>query len=803
MRRLLFAFLACLVVQICMADESGYRLPPQEVVDIIDAPPEPAVSISPDGQWLLLVERDAMPGIEDLARRKLQIGGIRIDPAANGQFRVDYARGISVRRRDGDQPVRVPLGEGAKLATINWSHTSQAFVYTVVTARGTELWAVDITQPDKPRRLTDRLSTVLGGADWMPDGKSVICRLTPESRGAEPPAPTKPLGPNIQESSGNTSPTRTYQDLLASPYDEALFAYHTTTQLATITLDGTLQTIGEQAMIDSAEPSPDGLHLLMTLIKRPFSYTLPYTSFAKEVVVWSIQGKPEYRVVNLPVEENIPIEGVRTGPRSIQWTSSDPATLVWYEALDGGDPRKKVEHRDRLMSFAAPFASEPRELHKIEHRAVGVSYFKNPALFAVTEYDRDRRWVRTLLHNLAQPTVAPKVLTDRSIRDAYGDPGDIVPQRNEHGHSVARQDGPWVYLSGAGASPQGYLPFLDRQNLETLQTERLWRCEVGQLESVAAIASSSADAKPQIITRRESSTTPQNYLLRDLQADSTKPLTDFRDPVPQIRGIRKELITYKRPDGVPLSATLYLPADYKPGTRLPLFIWAYPVEFSDASTAGQVTTSPNQFTRIRGASHLTLVTQGYAVMDNATMPVVGEPETMNDTFVAQIVAAAQAAIDKADELGVADRNRVAVGGHSYGGFMTANLLAHCDLFRAGVARSGAYNRTLTPFGFQAERRPFWQAQSIYMNLSPFTHANKIKEPILLIHGENDNNAGTFPLQSQRMFQAIKGNGGTVRLVMLPHESHGYSARESVLHVQAETIEWLNRHVRDAKPSGGE
>ncbi|MBL8828969.1 MAG: S9 family peptidase [Planctomycetaceae bacterium] len=803
MQRFILAFLACSMVHNCMADDSGYQLPPQEVVDIIDAPPEPAVSISPDGEWLLLVERDAMPSIEDLARRKLQIGGIRIDPAANGQFRVDYARGISVRRRDGDQPVRVPLGEGAKLASISWAHTSRAFLYTLVTPRGTELWSVDIDRPGEPRRLTERLSTVLGGADWMPDGKHVICRLTPESRGAEPPAPPKPLGPNIQESSGNVSPTRTFQDLLTSPHDEALFAYHITTQLAILGLDGSTRLIGAPAMIDSAEPSPDGLHLLMTIIKRPFSYTLPYHSFAKEIVVWDLNGKPEYKIVDLPVEENIPIEGVRTGPRSIQWTSSDPATLVWYEALDGGDPRQKVPHRDRLMAFAAPFSAEPRELHKIEHRAVGVSYFHDRALLAVTEYDRDRRWIRTLLHNHAQPQAAPKVLTDRSIRDAYGDPGDLVPQRNAHGHSVARQDGPWVYLSGAGASPQGYLPFLDRQNLDTLATERLWRCEVGQLESVAALAKSSADAKPTIITRRESSTTPQNYLLRDLQQATIKPLTDFRDPVPQIRGIRKELITYKRADGVPLSATLYLPADYKPGTRLPLFIWAYPVEFSDASTAGQVTTSPNQFTRIRGASHLTLVTQGYAVMDNATMPVVGEPETMNDTFVEQIVSAAQAAIDKAVEMGVADRNRVAIGGHSYGGFMTANLLAHCDLFRAGVARSGAYNRTLTPFGFQAERRPFWQAQSIYMNLSPFTHADKIKEPILLIHGENDNNAGTFPLQSQRMFQAIKGNGGTVRLVMLPHESHGYSARESVLHVQAETIAWLNRYVRDAKPASGE
>jgi dipeptidyl aminopeptidase/acylaminoacyl peptidase len=786
-----------------LAADSGYRLPPQDVVDIIAAPPEPSVSFSPDGKWLLLIERDAMPGIQDLARRKLQLAGIRIDPAANSPFRVDFGRALTLRRRDDETLIKLPLPKDARLASVSWSHNSRAFVYTLATDRGSELWGATVERTATPRRLTDRLSTVLGGVDWLSDGKQLICRLTPEKRGSEPAAPLKPLGPSMQESSGNFSPARTFQDLLATPYDEALFEHHATTQLAVIDLEGKLHTIGQPAMIDSAEPSPDGRHLLVTAIKRPFSYTLPYSAFPKEIVVWSLNGGREHLVADVPMEENIPIEGVRTGPRSVTWTSSDAATLAWFEALDGGDPRAKAAHRDRLMTIAAPFSDPPRELTKIEHRATSVSFFQNPALAAVTEFDRDRRWVRTLLHDWREADKAPKVLADRSIRDAYGDQGDMVMVRNPQGHAIARQDDGWVYLAGAGASPQGFLPFLDRRNLETLTTERLWRCEPGYLESVALIAASTADARPQIITRQESSTSPQNYLLRDLQRNTSQRLTEFRDPTPQIRGIRKELVKYQRPDGVPLSATLYLPANYQPGTRLPLFVWAYPVEFSDAGTAGQVTSSPAQFTRMRGASHLTLLTQGYAVLDNATMPVVGSPETMNDTFVEQIVASAQAAIDKAVEMGVADRRRVGVGGHSYGGFMTANLLAHCDLFRAGIARSGAYNRTLTPFGFQSERRPFWQAKEVYMNVSPFTHADKIKEPLLLIHGENDNNAGTFPLQSQRMYQAVKGNGGTVRLVMLPHESHGYAARESVLHTQAEMIEWLNRHVRDAPVSESE
>jgi dipeptidyl aminopeptidase/acylaminoacyl peptidase len=275
-------------------------------------------------------------------------------------------------------------------------------------------------------------------------------------------------------------------------------------------------------------------------------------------------------------------------------------------------------------------------------------------------------------------------------------------------------------------------------------------------------------------------------------------LTHYKDPAPQLRSIKKELVTYKRPDGVQLSFTLYLPPDYKPGERLPTIVWAYPLEFNDAGTAGQVVGSPNLFTTLNGNSILFMLTQGYAILDNATMPVVGDPETVNNTYIEQIVASAKAAIDKAVDMGVTDRNRVGVGGHSYGAFMTANLLAHSDLFRAGVARSGAYNRTLTPFGFQSERRTLWQAPEMYARVSPFMYADKIKTPLLLIHGEADNNPGTFPVQSERMYQAIKGNGGTVRLVLLPLESHGYVARESVEHVLYEMISWFDRWVKPAK-----
>ncbi len=787
-----------------MAQENGYRLPPKEVVEIIDAAPEPVVSFSPDSEWLLMIGRDAMSDISVVSRKMLQLAGLRIDPAADGRFQTSYFRGMTLGKRvdaqggnGEDSFSRIPVAEGAKIGTASWSHDSQSLAFTIVTDGGQQLWVVSTVNPTEPKMLTDRLSTVMGGFDWMPGAKSILCRLVPENRGAEPKEIRTPAGPNVQESYGNKTPTRTYQDLLTNPYDEALFEHYATSQLAVIGMDGSTRTIGKPGIYSGLETSPDGNSILVTGIQKPFSYLLTYRSFPREIQVWDLDGNVTFEVADVPMDENIPIEGVRTGRRNVEWKSGVPATLVWTEALDGGDPNREAEHRDRLMSLDAPFDSEPTEVVKVEHRLYGTSYFEDPTIFTTMEYDRDRRWVTSKMHDLKRPEQTPAVLMDRSIRDRYGDPGRVETTPDATGHYVARQDGDWIYRSGTGASEKGNLPFVDRQNLKTLETERLWRCEEGSYESVSRIVSSDGSGKPTIITTNETPVTPSNFFLRDLGSEVMIPITEFPDPTPQIRGIRKELVKYERADGVPLSATLYLPADHEEGTRLPLIVWAYPMEFNDAKTAGQVSGSASRFTRMRSITHLTLLTQGYAIMDNATMPVIGDPETMNDTFIEQIVAAGQAAIDKAVEMGVADPNRVGVGGHSYGAFMTANLLAHCDLFRAGVARSGAYNRTLTPFGFQSERRPFWEAKDVYTNISPFMHADKITDPILLIHGENDNNSGTFPVQSKRMYQAVKGNGGSVRLVMLPYESHGYRARQSILHTQAEMIAWFDKYVKNA------
>ncbi|HIG88116.1 MAG TPA: S9 family peptidase [Planctomycetes bacterium] len=780
-----------------LVDDEDYRLPPPEVVELVDALSPPSLSISPDGRWALGVEPDTLPSIADVSRPMLRLAGLRIDPTANARHRSSFNRGLFVRDLTSGEETHVLLPMGSRLVGARWSHTSRHFAYTTLTASGTSLWVARVSTPRAAFEASSRISSVLGsGYQWSSDGASLIVTEVPAKRGTAPTKPLVPTGPNVRETSGSSSPLRTYQDLLSSGHDEALFEYYATSELNRIDLSNGQRTpVGSPALYSSFSSSPDGGHLLVTTIQRPFSYLMPAYLFGQNVEVWDAEGQIEKRVASIPIAEGIPLHGVRTGSRSIGWRPGHPATLVWTEALDGGDPKKESPHRDRCM-LAEPFDGEVREAFRTKFRLRGISWLQDGQRALVREYDRDRRWNLTWLRDIEDPAAKPRLMEDRSSNDRYGDPGSPLTLVDASGDRLVRVDGPWIHRSGRGAGPAGARPFLDRQNLETLKSERLWQCEEKTYESVAALIDVTATG-PVFMTRRETASEPPNYRLHS--GNKVRALTDYADPTPQLRGITKQLVTYERADGVALSSILYLPAGYEEGTRLPLVVWAYPREFSDPKTAGQVGGSPHRFTRIGGSSHLFFLTQGYAIMDAATMPVIGDAETMNDTFIEQIVAAAQAAIDKAVEMGVADPTRVGVGGHSYGAFMTANLLAHCDLFSAGVARSGAYNRTLTPFGFQSERRTLWEAPEIYFAISPFMHADKINEPILLLHGEIDNNSGTFPVQSSRLYQGIKGNGGTARLVYLPNESHGYRARESVLHTLAEMIDWFDKYVKGSKP----
>jgi len=802
----------------------GYQQAPQPIHDILAAAPTPVVVVSPGSEYLLVGGRLQYPPISDLAQPMLRLAGLRINPVTNGRHHPPRVVGLSLVEVATGKTRKVSgLPKNAYLSAPEWSPDGKRFAFTNATGEGTDLWLGDVESASAAQVSGFKINSVLGEpVEWMPDGLSLLIQTVPASRGNPPEEVKVPDGPIIQESDGKKAPVRTYEDLLANPHDEALFDYYATSQLQVIhhihnakvgpihasMLTGSL--IGKPAVFARVEASPDGQHFLVTRIRRPYSYIVPQTDFPREIEVWNSSGKLEFKVASQPLADHVPIEGVLTGPRDVEWVSTRPATLVWAEALDGGDPKNKVPFRDQLLTLGAPFKQQPAELLKMEQRFMpggfgaepggssrrGIEWGEN-GIGLVRDYDRDRRWTRTFLIDINQAGKA-KLVWERSIRERYKDPGEPVMRTLPNGKQVLRQHGGAIFLTGAGASPKGEFPFLDRYDLETGKTERIFQCSDKSFESVAAVA---ADDGSRFITRYETPTDPPNYFARTAGSAEKRALTSFPDPAPQLRNLTKRLVTYKRADGIPLSFTLYLPANYKQGERLPTIVWAYPLEFNDAATAGQVSGSPYHFTTITGIAniHLLLITQGYAVLDGATMPVVGDPETMNNTYIEQIVSSAKAAIDKAVEMGVTDPNRVGVGGHSYGAFMTANLLAHSDLFRAGVARSGAYNRTLTPFGFQSERRTFWEAPEMYMKVSPFASADKISHPILLIHGMADDNSGTFPIQSERMYQAIKGNGGIVRYVQLPLEAHGYLGRESIEHVLWEMTSWFDHWVKNPEP----
>jgi len=785
--------------------QTAYRQPPAAIAQILDAPATPLASLSADRSMIVLLERPGLPPISEIAAPEYRVAGIRLNPRTSGPSRQNPARGLSVMPLAGGAatPIAMSLPRDAGIGNLSWSPNGQRFAFVVSTDDALTLWVGDLATKSARQVSARRLNAVLGApCDWTGDA-ALVCTMVPTNRGAEPVAAATPEGPIVQEAlTGRADRAATYQDLLKNPHDEAIFAHYATSQLVRVALDGGTQDIGAPAIISGATVSPDGQWLLVTSLAKPFSYSVPLNYFPTRIEIWGMDGRVARNVATRPLIERVSWggDGAQSGPRNPSWRSDVAATLTWIEALDGGDPTREASKRDRILSLGAPFAGEPTTVFETEWRARGITWGRAD-LAIVREATSRARKARTWIID-PSGKAAPRLLFERSSEDRYGDPGDFRTRRDARGQQVLHltADGKSGFLSGTGASAEGDRPFLDRIELASGKTERLFRSTAPYYETVVDLLD---DRGTRLLTRRESVDDAPNYFSRDLvRKTAAMQLTQFKDPAPQFAGVKKEVVQYKRADGVQLQATVYLPPGYDKARdgALPFLLWAYPREFGSADAASQVIGSPFRFTRPGGSSHLFALLQGYGVMDDPTMPIVamGGKES-NDTYVAQLVASAEAAVDQIVAMGVADRDRIAVGGHSYGAFMTANLLAHTKLFRAGIARSGAYNRTLTPFGFQGEERTYWQAPDLYEEMSPFTHADKIKTPILLVHGMADNNTGTYPIQSERMYAALKGNGGTARYVQLPAESHGYAARESVGHTLFEMTAWLDQWVKPLKP----
>lgn len=794
---LLFLFLSPALAQ----DDVSYKTPPKDIADMLVVKPTPGVSIDDKGEWMLLTESSSYPSVEELAKPEFRIAGLRINPANFAPSRQNFITNLYLKNIASGKVYPIsglpsPLYAGA----VSWSPDEKKIAFTQTASGRVDLYTIQVNTQKATRVNKTALNTITGTYAWY-DNNSLLYRSAVKPVSAAPLKPLAPKGPAVQENYGKASPRPTYQDMLKSPFDEMLFAFYATTQL--IKNSNAVETkIGLPAIYSSVSVSPDKKYLLLRSIQKPFSYLVPYGGFPSVVSITDMSGKLVKTVADVPSAETAPggNDNVPMGPRSFEWRDDEPSTLVWCEPLDSGMIKKKAAYRDAVYALPSPFTGSNKELFKTTMRYNGTTWGDaNTAI--VTEGLRSKQ--TTQMNRFNPATGKLEKLFSRNSTDAYSNPGSPVTHANQYGKDVLQliDNGTKILFNNTtGSSSKGDLPFLLSYDLTQKKADTLWRSAEGSYETVVKVLN--AD-KLTLVTRRENKTMVPNYWMKNLRLRmADRQLTEFKNPYPQLEGVSKEKIRYKRSDGVELTGELLLPKNYNPQKDgpLPVLIWAYPAEFNSAADAAQIRGSEHRFTLVSWGSPVFYVTQGYAVLNNAEMPIVasGTDTKPNDNFVEQLKMNAEAAINKLSEMGVGDKNRVAVGGHSYGAFMTANLLAHTNLFKAGLARSGAYNRSLTPFGFQNEDRTYWEAPELYNKMSPFAYADKIKTPILLIHGEMDNNTGTYPIQSERLFNAIKGHGGTVRYVSLPFESHGYAGRENVQHMLAEQFEWMEKYVKQAK-----
>ncbi len=782
------------------------------------SPPQPLVSPTHDS--ILLISWQDYPSIDRVATPFLRLAGVRVEPGNHSKHDTPGGYGITpcarnfdlVHVSDGKQ-VHLALPANACPGEPAWAADGKHFAFVNLASDSVELWIGDAATTQAHKIPGVRLNPMFDAEFmWMPDQKNLLVKLVPQGLGPAPKQTNAPTGPSIQESEGQKGQSSTYEvrDTLNNKHDEDVFDYYASTQLALVNIaTGAITPLGKKANYAELDPAPDGKHLRVTYIHKPYSYVTTYDRFPQEVEVWDISQSAHvavHTIASLPLADRVPIHGVPLGPRDFDWRATDPATLVWAEALDGGDWNVNVPQRDKLMLSKAPFDAPPVEIARTEQRYSGYTWSEKPNVALLTEYDQNKHWRKTFIVNVDDSQQKPRLLWDLSTDELYKNPGMTVRRILPNGVSVIRTEGDSIYMRGQGASPDGDRPFLDRLNLSTQQSERLFRSEKTCYEQFLAFAGS--DSKT-FLTWHQSALDPPNAFKRTLgnqidppegeatYSSTSTAITHIPDPAPAVRAIKKRLIKYKRADGLDLSFTLYTPPGYQEGTRVPTILYAYPLDYADSSTAGQVSGSQQTFTQLR--QYRLLLLAGYAIIDRAAFPIVGDPKKAYDTYLDQLVADAKAAVDEAVRLGVADPDRIGVTGHSHGALMTVNLVAHSDLFRAGVATSGSYNKTLTPFGFQNERRSVWEAPDVYVKVSPFFVADKIKTPILLMHGAEDANPGTIPLQSVKLYEAIRGNGGTTRLVVLPHEPHWYTAKESNEQEVYEMLRWFDKYVKNAQP----
>lgn len=780
-----------------------WQSPKEDILKILHAPKLPRTSIAPSKTHMLLTDPIVYPTLSELASPMLKLAGTRINPKNNYYHGRHGGTSPRILRIKDSKTVQLNVPENSEIISTFWSSDGERFALAVGFDDRIELWMGDVSgHVEKVPNIL--LNPLMDSAiKWLPNQDKLLVRKIAD-RGPVPEKPAMPIGPKILEDTGaKARSTYESRNLLETAHDDDLFSYYTNCELVIYdTKTKQSEVVGPAASYMWAEVSPDGNYLFVERLKKPWSHEVAWWRFANDAEVWDLKGNLLKKITNQPIANEVPTHGVITGPRAISWQPTAPHTLFWREALDGGDPVAKVAFRDRLMRWEAPFKGKPEEVFKAEHRIRSTIWGESDGMLMVYQRERIKRWRYVWLLDVDKGT--SKQWFDLDENDRYNDPGYPIFTQLGNGKNVFKVEDGAIYFRGKGGTKNGDRPFVDKRNIEDGTVERIFRSAADKYEYFIDFA----EEPNSFILSSESSSVVPNFYLAKLEnsipaatGEATRkiiksPITKFKDPSPELRQIEKKIIRYKRDDGVELSFKLLLPPGYKKGTKLPTVVYAYPLEYGSAKTAGQVRGSSNRFMRIYGPSHKYFLMRGYAVLDNTAMPMIGDTETVYDTFVPQLVADAEAAVNKAVDMGIADPDRIGVIGHSHGGLMVANLLAHTDLFSAGIARSGSYNKTNQPFGFQGERRSLYEATKSYIDCSPTFFANKVNEPILIIHGDDDSNPGTLTFQSEVFYEAVRGSGGTARLVLLPYEDHGYRAKESIEHVLWEQINWFDKYVKN-------
>jgi dipeptidyl aminopeptidase/acylaminoacyl peptidase len=792
----------CSLSNLSAQETESYQLPPKEIADLLLAAPTPGVRLDGKASFMLIMERTSLPTVEELGQPEFKIAGLRLNPNNFSPSRQNFIKNFLIKNIATGKTTQVTgLPSNTSALSPAWNPSESKIAFFQVEDKNVDVYVIDVASQSCKKINAQPANIVLGSTLIWLDDNTVVYKTAVNTGNPIAKRPITPKGPTIQENLGKVAPSVTYQDLIKSPYDEYVFEFLATSQLVKNT-NGVETNIGKPGILSSVSLSPDKKYFLNRKLNKPFSYLVTASGFSSTVYITDASGNLVKTLFDLPSTEGSPsgYDNTQDVPRGFDWKDDEAATLTYAKPLDGGLIKKDVPFHDVVYAISAPFTTEAKELFKTKFRYARTTW-GNSEVALIMEMLRSKQQYRVSLWN--QKTNSMSTLYEGNTTDQYNNPGEPVTTKNQFGRDVIAtiNKGQAIVMNNTtGASPKGDLPYLSILDLKTKKNKIVWRSAENCFEYVADVLDLSTMT---ILTRKETETEVPNYYIKTRgKAGKTTAITDFKNPYPGLVGVTKEKIKYKRQDGVDLTGDLYLPKGYnkeKDGA-LPAVIWAYPREFTNAADASQVRGNQHKFTMLSWGSPIYYVTQGYAVLDNAEMPIVAtSPDKKpNDDFVNQLKLNASAAIDKLVELGVGNRNKMAVGGHSYGAFMTANLLAHTNLFKAGIARSGAYNRTLTPFGFQNEERTFWQAPQLYMNMSPFAYADKVKTPILLIHGEQDDNTGTFPINSERLYAAIKGHGGTVRFVYLPYEAHGYRGKENILHVLWEQGRWLDKYVKGAK-----